>query len=198
MLRLLAAEREQGQRVADRVELVWTGPEGQGSRGRHTSVVVRELFASAERSVLVSTFAVYQGKQVFKPLAERMEQRPELRVRLFANVVRPQLDQTPDSQILREFVEDFRRTHWPGDRLPELYFDPRSLEQRSGERACLHAKCLVVDDRRSFVSSANFTEAAQERNIEAGVLIDDSAFAIALRTQFDALVATGALRRVPV
>jgi phosphatidylserine/phosphatidylglycerophosphate/cardiolipin synthase-like enzyme len=29
----------------------------------------------------------------------------------------------------------------------------------------------------SFVTSANFTEAAQERNIEAGVLLDDGTFA---------------------
>jgi hypothetical protein len=28
-----------------------------------------------------------------------------------------------------------------------------------------------VDDCRAFVTSANFTEAAQERNIEAGVLV---------------------------
>jgi phosphatidylserine/phosphatidylglycerophosphate/cardiolipin synthase-like enzyme len=47
------------------------------------------------------------------------------------------------------------------------------------------------------VTSANFTEAAQERNIEVGVLLEDEAFARALRQQVDSLVQAGALRRVP-
>ena len=47
------------------------------------------------------------------------------------------------------------------------------------------------------VTSANFTEAAQERNIEAGVLVHDAGFARALRSQFEALVSAGDLRRVP-
>ncbi|MEQ1564649.1 MAG: hypothetical protein ABMA64_03340 [Myxococcota bacterium] len=32
---------------------------------------------------------------------------------------------------------------------------------------------MVVDQRRELVTSADLTEAAQEPNIEAGVLIDD-------------------------
>jgi hypothetical protein len=40
-------------------------------------------------------------------------------------------------------------------------------------------------------------EAAQERNIEAGALIDDAAFAQMLRLQFDGLVTARKLVRVP-
>ena len=35
----------------------------------------------------------------------------------------------------------------------------------------MHAKCVVADSRHVFVSSANFTEAAQERNVEIGLLL---------------------------
>jgi len=38
-------------------------------------------------------------------------------------------------------------------------------------RSSLHAKCVVVDNEYVFVSSANFTEAGQERNIEVGLNI---------------------------
>ena len=38
-------------------------------------------------------------------------------------------------------------------------------------RGSLHAKCVVVDRSTALVTSANFTEAAQHRNIEAGLLI---------------------------
>lgn len=55
----------------------------------------------------------------------------------------------------------------------------------------------MVDDDRALVSSANFTEAAHERNIEAGLLLNDRQVAKALRAQFETLVERGALRRVP-
>ena len=197
VLRLLAAERQAAQRAADRTELVWTGPETRGARSRDTAVVVRELFATAERSVLVATYAVYQGRQVFEPLAARMEARPDLRVRMFLNVARPHRDQTPENQVLKAFADEFRREHWPGERLPDLYYDPRSLVVGPGPKAALHAKGIVVDDTRAFVTSANFTEAAQERNIEAGVLVDSASFATSLRLQFDSLVEAGWLRRLP-
>jgi len=54
-----------------------------------------------------------------------------------------------------------------------------------------------VDDEVAFVTSANFTEAAQERNIEVGVLVEDADFTRALRQQFDSLVESKALARTP-
>jgi phosphatidylserine/phosphatidylglycerophosphate/cardiolipin synthase-like enzyme len=59
-------------------------------------------------------------------------------------------------------------------------------------RVCsLHAKCVAVDGERAFISSANFTARGQERNIEAGVLINDAAFARQLERQWMSLVETG-------
>ncbi len=62
---------------------------------------------------------------------------------------------------------------------------------------CLHAKCVVVDEQYLFVTSANFTEAANDRNIEAGLLVNDRGLAKALRSQFEQLVAQRILERVP-
>jgi phosphatidylserine/phosphatidylglycerophosphate/cardiolipin synthase-like enzyme len=64
---------------------------------------------------------------------------------------------------------------------------PRSLEVSDKTRACLHAKCVVVDEEYSLVTSANFTEAAHERNIEAGVMLKDKALAKALISQLETL-----------
>ena len=74
--------------------------------------------------------------------------------------------------LVAEYASMFRST-WPGHRMPEVFYDPRSLASGPGKRMSLHAKCVVVDNRWAFVTSANFTEAAQQRNIEAGVLVDD-------------------------
>jgi phosphatidylserine/phosphatidylglycerophosphate/cardiolipin synthase-like enzyme len=56
----------------------------------------------------------------------------------------------------------------------------------------------VVDRRVAFVSSANFTEAAQVRNIEVGTLIRSPEFAVKLAQHFEALAEAGMLSPVPL
>jgi phosphatidylserine/phosphatidylglycerophosphate/cardiolipin synthase-like enzyme len=79
---------------------------------------------------------------------------------------------------------------------PEVYYDPRSVELESWKRAVLHAKAVVADDRWTLLTSANFTEAAQERNIEAGVVVDDEVIAARVIRQFDELASQGLMRQV--
>jgi phosphatidylserine/phosphatidylglycerophosphate/cardiolipin synthase-like enzyme len=50
--------------------------------------------------------------------------------------------------------------------------------------------------KQVFVGSANFTEAAQNRNIEVGLLIESASLAHQLATHFETLVAGGVLKRV--
>ena len=57
--------------------------------------------------------------------------------------------------------------------------------------AALHAKCIVVDGFEVFVSSPNFTEAAQERNIEVGLRLHSAAIAERIRRFFESLVHRG-------
>jgi phosphatidylserine/phosphatidylglycerophosphate/cardiolipin synthase-like enzyme len=193
-LALLADEREAAAHERSDAELVWTGPELPGAQSRDTLVVVRELFSSAESSVLVSGFAVRQGTTVFEPLARRMAEVPSLKVRLLLNIARPQGSRDGEMDIVRDFVARFREKDWPNTHPPEIYYDPRALAVDFRDRAVLHAKCIVVDDRRAFVTSANLTTAAQERNVEAGLLVNDQGIARRLRTQFDGLVTAGVFR----
>jgi phosphatidylserine/phosphatidylglycerophosphate/cardiolipin synthase-like enzyme len=128
--------------------------------------------------------------------ADAMDARPELRVRIFANVERkdgPKYAQLEAADWVNRFRSHFSNKLWPGKRLPELYYDPRSLAPDPGERAILHAKCVVIDDTQVFLTSANFTQAGQQRNLEAGLRLEHPALARDLTAQFDALVQTGAL-----
>jgi phosphatidylserine/phosphatidylglycerophosphate/cardiolipin synthase-like enzyme len=78
----------------------------------------------------------------------------------------------------------------------EVFYDPRSFDQEPANQSRLHAKCVVVDRQIAFVTSANFTEAAHERNIEAGVLVRSPRFAARLADHFGALADTGQLLRL--
>ena len=58
---------------------------------------------------------------------------------------------------------------WPSRARPEVFYDPRTLSIDQNQRATWHAKCVLVDDELALVTSANFTEWAHQRNVEAGV-----------------------------
>jgi phosphatidylserine/phosphatidylglycerophosphate/cardiolipin synthase-like enzyme len=198
-LRLLAEDRIETQKLRDRVDLVWTGQEFAGSASRDTRIVVQELFGSAKHSVLVSSFALDKSastRALFQTLAKQMNTFPNLQVRIFLNVHRPYQDLTPESTLLRQFAEFFRKEIWSGSKLPEVFHDPRSLSIELDKRACLHAKCVVVDEEKVLVTSANFTEAAHERNIEAGILIVDAAIARTIINQFNSLTGRNILQQI--
>ena len=78
-----------------------------------------------------------------------------------------------------------------------MYFDPRALLPIGADgRAVMHAKCVVVDERWVLVTSANFTEAAHNRNLEAGLALQHAPLAAALSREFSRLLESGALRMV--
>lgn len=185
---IIAERRQRGCSL----EIVTSGPDATGAT-RDTGVVMRELFSIAEERVLVVGFAVYQGHQVFRALADRMLIRPRLAVRLCLDVSRRPGDTSKASGILERFATRFREREWPGARLPEVFYDPRALAQAESARASLHAKCVVVDGHTALVGSANLTEAAQQRNIEIGLLVRGPDVAHALEEHVDGLIRQGFL-----
>ena len=174
--------------IEDVAQLVMTAPTESGAYHRDTRVVVSDLFKRAELSVTVAGYAVHQGKRIFEELALRMKFKPELQVRIFLNLTVRQLDESATVSVKR-FVEEFKTRHWPANhRLPEVYYDWRPLNLPLGLSVAFHAKCVVLDESELFVSSANFTEAAQNRNIELGVLLRSPTLAKQAATFFSELI----------
>lgn len=78
-----------------------------------------------------------------------------------------------------------------------MFYDPRALDPE-GPGGVLHAKAVVADDEAVFVTSANLTEAALDRNIELGVLVRDHAFALAVVGYFRSLIDRDLLKPLPL
>jgi phosphatidylserine/phosphatidylglycerophosphate/cardiolipin synthase-like enzyme len=135
---------------------VWSGPEIAQAATRDTGVVVRELFAKARRSVLISSYAIYQGKSIFKPLADRMDESSQLRVRMFLNITRIYQDQRSEAELLAGFRHAFLEDDWPGNRRPDVFYDPRGLSFDQTQRASLHAKCVVIDEQEAIYNISEF------------------------------------------
>jgi phosphatidylserine/phosphatidylglycerophosphate/cardiolipin synthase-like enzyme len=98
--------------------------------------------------------------------------------------------------VVKRFADRFWTKDWPGERRPTVVYDPRSLEP-AGAEGVLHAKALVVDDEVAFVTSANLTEAAFDRNLELGVLSRDRTLAAGLARHFRILIDQQRLLALP-
>lgn len=170
-----------------RPELVWTGPEVPGLHARDTRRVYEELLGSAERSLWASTYAFFDGPKAFEVLARRMEEKPDLRVVLLLNLQRRRGDTSASEEVVRRFADRFWAADWPGARRPAVFYDPRALDPH-GPAGVLHAKAVVVDEEVVFLTSANLTEAAFDRNIEMGLLVRDPPLAASAAMHFQVLI----------
>jgi len=179
-----------------RPDLVWSGPEVPGLNARDTRRVYEELLGSSERSVWASTYAFFDGPRAFDVLAKRMDAKPALRVTLLLNIQRKKGDGTAADHLVRRFADRFWTSDWPGLSRPSVYYDPRALDL-DGPGGVLHAKAVVVDDEAVFVTSANLTEAALDRNIEVGLLVRDRALAASVSMHFQGLIDRGLLHPIP-
>lgn len=201
---------ERRHRHAPTLTLVWTGDDPGISHSRHTRVFLPELFARAREHVLVAGYSFDHGAELFpalhkamvdnpvtaqffvdaNQLVERLKQAARAEGRDWSLLATPMNRAQSAIERGRAAVALFYTLMWPfGDPKPKVYFDPRTAERTS--IISLHAKCVVIDHHYTLITSANFTDRGQTRNIEAGVAIDDRGFAASLERQWANLVDSG-------
>ena len=76
-----------------------------------------------------------------------------------------------------------------------MFYDPRSVDP--DVRGVLHAKSVVADEESVFVTSANFTAAALDENIELGLLVRHRPLALSVVRHLQGLIDRGMLRGLP-
>lgn len=176
-------------------DLVWSGPEVAGLHARDTRRVYDELFGSAASSLWAVSYAYFDGPRVFDRLARRMEAVPELKVTLLLNIHRGQRDSSSSEHLVRRFADQFWEKDWPSEVRPAVFYDPRSVDPEV--RGVLHAKSVVADEESVFVTSANFTAAALDENIELGLLVRYRPLALSVVRHLQGLIDRGMLRGLP-
>jgi len=186
ILDVALAEREDRRPTP---ELVWTGPEAPAGTARDTAIVLRALFEGARESVLLAGYSFDHAQAVLAPLHRSMADHG-VQARFFVDVKQIEEGQVAEAHLAK-LLGGFVTHNWPfGEPRPRIYYDRRALTP--GPPWCsLHAKCVVVDGVKAFISSANFTQRGQERNIEVGVLIEDPGFAGFLARQWLGLIEAG-------
>ncbi|MEN9358922.1 MAG: hypothetical protein RL095_457 [Verrucomicrobiota bacterium] len=191
----VARARSLAQPIHHILDLVLSGPEAPGVPVRDTSVVFNELVEEAQGSMLIAGYAFYQGKEIFARLAAKHDADPAFELDFCLDISRKPADSSRSEDIVTRARLDFLERNWPGRRPPRLWHDPRSLLPEAKQRSSLHAKCVLVDSCLALVTSANFTQAAQRRNIEAGLILRHAPSVLRLESHFRQLIERGVLQR---
>ncbi|MGW9300459.1 DISARM system phospholipase D-like protein DrmC [Streptomyces cyaneofuscatus] len=147
-------------RMRDSVQVrtVWSGPSTPAVPVRATAQVLVEVINEACHELLAMTYAARRYPALTQALAEAAERGVR------TDMVVETLTGARGLLVGREPAEAFASL--PGLRLWHWARDPSvGLASRQ------HAKLAVADRRLLFLGSANLTQSAARRNIEAGVLV---------------------------
>jgi phosphatidylserine/phosphatidylglycerophosphate/cardiolipin synthase-like enzyme len=134
---------------------VWTMPGNEANIGHLTSEFHR-LVQAARQSVVCATYNFEQTSQMWTVLKEASRQ-PGVVVTVYLDG-----DKADAAKV---------KTQFPA---ATIY---RSAELPGGKHVVSHAKFIVIDHEVLMLTSANFSFSAENRNIEFGLLVRDSALA---------------------
>jgi phosphatidylserine/phosphatidylglycerophosphate/cardiolipin synthase-like enzyme len=161
-------------------ELVWTGPATPVVPARGTERVLCDLIRSAERRLTMTSFGIFQVPRLVEELERSLGRGVALRIVLGDREWHS--DQEIDRQrhqLGRVVVAQATLLQWPPERRPR---------DDQGHAGLMHVKAAVADSRVAFLTSANLTEAALERNMELGVLIRGGPLPASIDRLIDALM----------
>ncbi|MEV5126062.1 DISARM system phospholipase D-like protein DrmC [Streptomyces decoyicus] len=156
-LRGYVAARRQARDTV-RVRTVWSGPSTPAVPVRATAQVLVEVINEAQHELLAMTYAAHPYPALTKALTEAAGRGVQ------THVVVETLAGAGGLLSGREPAEAFASV--PG-LLLWVWERARAEQGRSRQ----HAKLAVADRRTLLLGSANLTESAARRNIEAGVLV---------------------------
>lgn len=165
------------------VELVWTGPTTRFVPIRRTEQVLIDLIARAKSDLFLVSFVAYDVPSVVTAMNEAAGRGVCLRILLEASVSHGGSLTVDPAATMRASVPGAEIFTWKEK--PEAFLDGK-----------VHAKMAVADAARAFITSANLTGHALEKNIEAGVLINGGSVPKTLSDHLQALIDVGVLGRV--
>lgn len=161
-------------------ELVWTGPAPAGTATRQTEQVMLEVIRGARERLFLTSFVAYRVDRIVTALNEAADRGVDVKILLESPEGKGGNLSVDSVSLMREVLPRARFYAWQN----------RSEEFAGGS---VHAKVAVADDRLAFITSANLTGYAMERNMEAGVLLRGGEHPRKLAEYLESMVTTGVI-----
>ena len=169
-------------------EPVWTAPPGLLGMGTLTGDVFG-MVGSAMTSVVCATYNLQPTSALWKALVALVRKRPGVAVRLYVDTRAADgwFAQPSRSARAAGSGKGQRSSTLTTEDMARLLAGAVVMRTRTpeddGRAVTSHAKFLSIDHRFLLVGSANFSYSAEERNVELGLRLDDSALAASVEKQ---------------
>jgi phosphatidylserine/phosphatidylglycerophosphate/cardiolipin synthase-like enzyme len=165
------------------IELVWTGPSSKLIATRKTEQALLQVIDAAESRLFITSFVVYKISSIIKALERAIERGVQISMLLEAG----------ESDGGAVSIDAIARVKSIMPSVKLFSWIDKGEDFIGGK---VHAKVAVADENFCFISSANLTGHAMERNMEAGILIRGGATPSRLQKHLEALETTRVIVRV--
>jgi len=170
---ILLAMSAMGKNASTKMELVWSGPMPNGAMGRRTWAVAEDLISRAKEFIYAATYSAGENS----PYVQELKTAVKRGIKVVC-LVDPHNLPKPANEIRKQL---------PGAKL--LAFAGKD----GTDYPYMHSKFLVVDGSHAFLTSANFSVAAADSNLETGIWIRNSFVAQQIKEHVDQLCEAGIL-----
>ena len=170
-------------RAEQEVEIVWTGPSTQLVPTRRTEQVLLEVVDASRHKLFVTSFVLYKVTSVIAALTRASTRNVRISMLLEPSEKDGGGVSVDGIATMRALLPAVRLLRWVD-----------KGEEFAG--AAVHAKVAVCDEKLCFVSSANLTGHAMEKNMEAGLLVRGGATPRNLHLHLEALETTRIVQRI--
>jgi cardiolipin synthase A/B len=169
------------------IELVWSGPSTGMVPIRHTEQVLNEVIEFAQSNIFIVSFVAYEVSSVVRSLQKAIDRKVKVDILL-------EVSYEFGGRVTHDSIKAMKRL------LPSAnyYAWKETVTQTERDKlvGAVHAKCAVSDGKIAFITSANLTNAAMERNMELGVLIKEGKLPRKLNLHLEALKTTKIIREI--
>lgn len=164
------------------IELVWTGPTTPFVATRRTEQVLLDVIERARKELFIVSFVAYDIPSIVAAINSAIQRGVATSILVEASLAHGGSLLMDPVATMRNHIPSALLYAWK-DR-PHPFTDGR-----------VHAKVAVADDKIAFLSSANLTGHALEKNMEAGVLVTGGHIPVTLHAHLHALIETKVIRR---
>jgi cardiolipin synthase A/B len=169
------------------IEMVWSGPPTGLVPIRHSEQVLCEVIDAATQNLFIVSYVVYEVEAISRALTNAARRNVKIDVLLERSIEDGGKVTVNSIKKIQKTIPSANVYIWDGKKGVDI---PGSY---SGS---VHAKCAVADNSIAFITSANLSPAAMERNMELGVLIKGGHLPDELHQHLSALVTTKKIEAV--
>jgi cardiolipin synthase len=172
----------------NRITLAWSGPNLRGVPMRKTAQVIIEMIDDAKTSLFLSSFSFYKAKDITDHLVLAAARGVSISLLL----------ETPQSSHNKINKDPLKHLDDELKKKAHIYIWPykNRIVDGDDQTGSLHAKFVLQDKVKLFISSANLTQSAMDRNIELGVIIEDQAVVCKFNDHLDNLISENIITRL--